>query len=179
MADHTARYNVVTSIAAAGEENLMTVINNVQLYDMFGVDPRNEAVALKFEEVLAGAPRNMRQGRDRYTVGIVGRLVAAGYTVKPNWFVQNKATHRVDLDTGRYTVSQSGIVSKCLKNTGVSLQSHCIKMKYVQCAPWKVKDKQTGGDMLIVAYQQGPHDDNMYVITTVGNRVFSTDGRQL
>lgn len=156
----------------------MKLISRVQLYDMFGVDPRSES-AIKFDEVLAGAPRNMREGRDLFTVGIAARLVAAGYTVKPNWFVNNKATHRLDLDCGRHTVSPSGIISKCGKNTGVSLQSHCVKMKYVQCAPWKVKDKQTGEDMLIVAYQQDPASGNMYVLTTLGNCLFSAEGQQL
>lgn len=173
-ADHNAHaYNVVTFIEAAGEE-LNMAITRVQIYDIFGTG--NSA---KIDEVLSELPSNMRIRPNVFTMGVVRRLAEMGFIVYPNWISQNKATYRATLDTGRYTVSQTGILSRSEKNTGIALQAYCIKYGYTQCDPWKVSDPRCkSGQILVVGYVQ-QESGNMRVITTDGFREMSQDGALL
>lgn len=131
----------------------------------------------KLEAFLKTLPRNMRADGN-YTVGVFKRCVDAGFMVRPNWFVNNKAVHQYRVAWYCAVISQSGGVSEKdrLKAAGQSLLSYCMENGFTECAPWVVEDnEQRMETYAVIAWK--PVGDEMYCITTNGFRTLDQNGK--
>lgn len=146
--------------------------------NVFGVGMGAHAdIGPRIETFLATLPRNMRPNGS-YTVGVFKRVVAEGFTVWPNWFVQNKATYRFRNGLDYISVAQSGELSVTQENTGRSLMSYCKEFQYTQCDPWIVHDNENRIETYaVVAWQHMQDSTDMYCITTNGYRTLDQNGR--
>lgn len=125
---------------------------------------------------LRTLPRNMRAD-GKYTVGVFRRCVDAGFVVRPNWFVNNKAVHQYKVAWYCAVIAQSGYVQE--KNRidppGQTLFSYCVREGFTECEPWVVHDNENRIETYaVVAWKEV--DGDMHCITTNGFRTLDQNG---